>query len=197
MKNKIDEKILRELLSQNESETLEFKRNNSNPENTGKYISALANSSAIFNQQLSFIIWGISDEKEIVGTDFYPESAKYNGGEPFISWLERMLDPRIVIDFENLTIEGKHLVVLIIHMTARRPVAFKGSRYIRSGSAVKNLAEYPEKERNLWRSFDICPFKQEFVRTDCYLKNTLALLEMQDCLMISKYSANSDSKENS
>ena len=46
-----------------ESELLEFKSNKIEPEKLGKYISALANSSAMLNKQFSYLIWGISDKK--------------------------------------------------------------------------------------------------------------------------------------
>lgn len=99
-----------------------------------------------------------------------------------------MLDPRIIIDFRNLIIEGKHIVALSIHMTAGRPVAFKGARYIRSGSSVKNLAEYPEKERELWRSFDARTFEMEFARTDCSPEEIL--MKMEDDFIIEKSDSN-------
>ena len=129
-KLKTSEEKLLKLLTTNEDEIIEYKVNNTDHERIGKYISALANSSALLNRQFSYMIWGIEDEtKEIIGTKFYPKTQKINGGEPFISWLEKLLDPRITITFEEYEIKGK--------------------RYIRSGSSLKNLSDYPEKEREL------------------------------------------------
>ena len=82
------------------------------------------------------MIWGVTDEREFIGTHFNPKSKKV-GGEPFISWLERLLDPRIIINFEEFKINDHHIVVLIIQMTMSRPVTFKGSRYIRSSSSIR------------------------------------------------------------
>lgn len=58
----MDELKLQELMRLDESELLEFKSNKIEPEKLGKYISALANSSAMLNKQFSYLIWGISDE---------------------------------------------------------------------------------------------------------------------------------------
>lgn len=66
----MDELKLQELMRLDESELLEFKSNKIEPEKLGKYISALANSSAMLNKQFSYLIWGISDDKKIIGTNF-------------------------------------------------------------------------------------------------------------------------------
>ena len=58
----MDELKLQELMRLDKSELLEFKSNKIEPEKLGKYISALANSSAMLNKQFSYLIWGISDE---------------------------------------------------------------------------------------------------------------------------------------
>ena len=165
------------LISQEESEILEFKHNNEDPERIGRYVSALANSSALCRKQFSYLIWGVTDKKEIVGTLFSPKTKKVKEGEPFISWLERLLDPKIIINFEEYDIDGFRIVVLTIQMTVSRPVAFKGERYIRSGSSIKNLAIYPEKERQLWRSFEARSFEREFALTNCSVDEVFSLLD--------------------
>lgn len=181
MENRDSEKLLK-LLTKNEDEIIEYKVNNNDHERIGKYISALANSSAILNRQFSYLIWGIDDDsKEIVGTKFYPKTEKH-GGEPFITWLERMLDPRITIRFEEYDIDQNHVVVLVIHMNAGRPVAFGGDRYIRSGSSLKNLKDYPEKERELWKSFEARSFEKEYAKTACTFDEIKELLDVNSYL---------------
>ncbi len=56
-----------------------------------------------------------------------------------MSKVEKMLEPRITIQFEEYDIDQNHVVVLVIHMNAGRPVAFSGDRYIRSGSSLKKF----------------------------------------------------------
>ena len=64
-------------------------------------------------------------------------------------------------------------------MTVGRPVAFKGTRYIRSGSSLKNLAEFPEKERLLWKSFEARTFEKEFALTNCSTDDLISLLDCE------------------
>ena len=190
----MNENIFKKLISQEESEILEFKVNNEDPERIGKYVSALANSSAILTRQASYLIWGVTDERNIVGTTFKP-MAKKVGGEPFISWLEKNLDPRIVITFHELNVENLDVVILVIQMNAGRPVAFKGKKYIRSGSSVKDLAGYPEKERELWRSFNARTFEREFAKTNCKSQDIFNLLETTTYLRMLGYPIDSSEEK--
>lgn len=157
-------------------------------------MSALANSAAMLSKQFAYMIWGISDKKEVIGTKFHPETEK-KGGEPFISWLERMLDPKIFIEFKSLIVDDKPIVALVIHMTAGRPVAFNGERYVRSGSSVKNLSQYPEKERELWRSFDSRTFEREFARVNCTNDDIFRVLDVQAYLTMLAYPTDSEPDE--
>lgn len=53
----------------NETEWLEFKHDNYDPEMIGKDISALANGAALKEKSCAYMIWGIDNEThEIVGT---------------------------------------------------------------------------------------------------------------------------------
>ena len=191
----MDEEQLKYLIQQNESETIEFKKDNASPEKIGKYISALANSAAMLGKPEAYLIWGVDDDtKEIVGTQFKPKEKK-KGGEPFITWLERNIDPRLVIKFEEMKLNEKWVVILIIHMTVSRPVSFQTQRYIRSGSSIKNLSDYPEKERALWKSFNSVSFEKEFAKTDCNIDDVFDLLEIQKYLEMLNYSPLSTPEE--
>lgn len=44
-----------------ETEWLEYKMNNENPQMIEEYISALSNSAAICNREKAYLIWGIND----------------------------------------------------------------------------------------------------------------------------------------
>ena len=37
----------------------------------------------MLNKQISYLIWGISDEKKIIGTNFFPYEEKINGKKAF------------------------------------------------------------------------------------------------------------------
>lgn len=64
--------LVRELSKMNsETEWVEFKCNNKDPERIAKYISGLSNSATLWEKPKGYLVWGIdNDTHEIVGTDF-------------------------------------------------------------------------------------------------------------------------------
>ena len=54
-----------------ETSWVEFKHNNTSPEEIGTYLSALSNAAALDGKENAFVVWGVEDgSREIVGTDF-------------------------------------------------------------------------------------------------------------------------------
>ncbi len=52
-----------------ETEWVELKENNADPQDVGEYISALANAAALVGKAHGYIIWGVNDDThEVVGT---------------------------------------------------------------------------------------------------------------------------------
>ena len=144
----------------NETEWVEFKKDNSAPNEVGEYISALSNSAALAGKNRGYVVWGIDDgTHDIVGTGFSASNTKV-GNENLQNWLLRILEPKINFEFHPVSIDGMHLVILEIHAAYRHPVRFNGQEYIRIGSYKKKLKDFPEKERELWRVFDTTPFEQ-------------------------------------
>ena len=95
-----------------ETPWVEFKENNTNPEDIGEYISALANMAALHGKAAGYLIWGIRDgTHELVGTSFSPSTAK-KGNEDLEAWLTRLLSPRVQFKFSESVHNGKTLVVL-------------------------------------------------------------------------------------
>ena len=142
-----------------ESEWVEFKVNDAEPQAIGEYISALANSAALVGQAFAYLVWGVhNDDHAIVGTHFDPHAARV-GNEELESWLLRLLEPKIDFRFFRVEIEGHSVVLLEIGRAVRHPVRFSGQEFIRVGSYKKKLKDYPEKERALWRIFDQTPFE--------------------------------------
>lgn len=142
-----------------ETEWVEFKVNQSDPNQVGEYISALANSAALCEKAFAYMVWGITDElHEIVGTNFNPALRKV-GNEELENWLQRSLEPQIQFSFYQLSIGGLEVVILEVPKTFHAPVQFKGQEFIRIGSYKRKLREFPERERLLWRSFQLTPFE--------------------------------------
>ena len=142
-----------------ETEWVEFKQNNSAPEEIGEYLSALANSAALVGKAFAYLVWGINDESHaIIGTTFSPTGTKV-GNEELENWLLRLLTPKIHFRFFEIVIEGSRVVLLEIGRAFRHPVQFQGQEFIRVGSYKKRLKDFSEKERELWRIFDQTPFE--------------------------------------
>lgn len=142
-----------------ETEWIEFKVDNSGPEELGEYISALANSAALEGQAFGYLVWGIDDAThDVVGTSFVPAAAKM-GNEELENWLLRLLEPKISFRFFELDAEGKHVVLLEVARASREPARFRGQEFVRVGSYKKRLKDHPERERALWRLFDQTPFE--------------------------------------
>jgi len=144
-----------------ETEWVEFKHNNDDPQPMGEYISALANSAALLGKQSAYLVWGVSDAGHAqVGTSFFPSKARHKQQE-LESWLLQKISPKIHFEFLEFDIDEKHFVILEIAAANHTPVQFDGAEYIRVGSYKKKLKDHPAKERALWRSFDHVPFEQQ------------------------------------
>lgn len=170
--------LLKELCKlPNETEWVEFKHNNADPEEIGGYLSALANSTSLLGKVNAYLVWGVDDQSHhVIGTTFRPRSAKV-GNEELENWLLRLLSPKINFRFHELQV-GDHLVVLCeIGAAFRHPVQFKNTEYIRVGSYKKKLKDFPEKERELWRVFDKTPFEQGIAAEGVSSEEVLKLLD--------------------
>ena len=78
-----------------ETECIEFKDNNDNPETIGEYISALSNSATLMSVAKAYLIYGVKDKTlEMIGTKFYPKEAK-KGNAELESWLHQLLNKNI------------------------------------------------------------------------------------------------------
>src|SRR5581483_4345047 len=144
---------VKELLAlSDETEWVEFKHNNEEPQEIGEYISALSNSAALHRQASGYMVWGIEDRTHaILGTHFKPHKKKGAGNDDLEPWLARLLSPRIQFKINEGTLEGKPIVLFEIQPANSTPVAFQGREWIRIGSHKKPLKDYPEKERELWQ----------------------------------------------
>ena len=105
--------LVRELIKlPSETEWIEFKGNNKDPQMIGEYISALSNSAALCERPKAYLLWGVQDDThEIVGTHFQYRKMK-KGNEELEAWLSRMLLPRINFRFYEIKMD-KGMVVLL------------------------------------------------------------------------------------
>ena len=160
-----------------EAEWIEFKVNYKSPDSIGEYVSALANGAALSGKQFGYLVWGVADDsREIVGTRFDPMTTKI-GNEELENWLLTLLSPRINFRFYQVIIESNPVVLLEIERASTQPVRFRGQEFIRIGSYKKKLKDFPEKERQLWRSFDQTPFEKRVAMERVDASDVLELLD--------------------
>jgi len=152
--------VFRRLLAEpRETEWLEWKENNADPQEIGEYISALANSSALHGSRHGYLIWGVDNQShELVGTAFRPETMRVQR-QDLEHWLATQLRPRTFFSFRTFDSDGRHFVILEIEAASGSPVAFKQVEYIRVASHKKRLTDHVDYERRLWRVFDKHPFE--------------------------------------
>jgi predicted HTH transcriptional regulator len=148
--------------------------------------SALSNSSCLHKTKQGYLIFGINDERKIVGTNFEPKKCKGKGNEPLESWILRLLNPRI--DFE--IIEGicneKKIVVFKIDSAKKSPTRFNGIEYVRIGECKKLLKDYPEKEKNIWKLLNDIKFEDEIALEKINENDLLNLIDYQKYFSLMK-----------
>jgi ATP-dependent DNA helicase RecG len=144
--------LLSRLLQEpNESEWIEFKVNNVDPERIGQNISAIANGAMLSDRDRGFIIYGVEDKtRKKVGTKLRLKELTIGGGVNFENWISNLIEPRLTIELLDLEEDGLNFSILCVEATYDRPVKFKGTEYIRIGENTKKLSEFPNKERALW-----------------------------------------------
>ena len=164
---KIEEqyKLLEELLvlaqyrkNAGETEWLEFKTNIGESrcsityDGVGNYISGLSNSACLKYKSHGYLVLGVEDATwKVVGTNLQMPTAKY-GNQDYELWLRRNCSPMVPFEIEEFDYEGKHIVIFEIQAAVGEPVNFKGVAYVRVGSNLTKLKDFPDFVRRIYNS---------------------------------------------
>src|SRR5690606_26114091 len=145
----------------------------------GKRISALANGAAIHNQDYGYLVFGVEDETHIIkGTSFKPKHHK-KGNEELEHWLAQRLDPRIDFRIHEFAYDAqRNMALFVIPSAHNKPVDFSHVPYIRVGSITRKLAEFPEKERKIWRKSGK-PYELEIAKDTLSAADVIRLLSTE------------------
>ena len=96
-----------------ETEWLEFKHNNTDPQEIGEYLSALANEACLCNKARGYLVFGIDDiTHDVVGTHFDPYINKGKGNQDFLPWLGALLQPNPGVDVHVVAHPDGRVVLL-------------------------------------------------------------------------------------
>lgn len=144
-----------------ETEWLEFKENNDQPELIGEYLSALSNSACLHNQSYGYLVYGIRNKThKVVGTNFKPHSTKGKGNEDLEPWLALLLSPRVDFHIYEYDYDGNPIVLFRVDATRNTPVEFSGEAFIRINEHKHKLRKFKEKERKIWKMTPPTPFEE-------------------------------------
>jgi len=194
MAEKEFESLIEELISYGcENEWIEFKESNSESHLIGEYISALSNSACLHKMKQGYLVYGINNHCEIVGTDFEPKKEKGKGNENLENWLLKLLNPRIDFEIIEGNYKGNKIVVFKIDSTKKIPVGFDGIEYIRVGEYKKLIKEYPEKERKLWKTLNEVVFEDGIALDKIEEKDLWELLDYTSYFSLMKLGLPSNS----
>lgn len=173
-------KLLDSLVNQpKESEWVEFKVNNSSPQEIGERLSALSNGASLHNQPNGYLVFGVEDNtQQIVGTKFHPKTTK-KGNEELEHWLAQRLNPRIDFRIYEFQYNNKHIALFRIPSSAGQPVRFSNKAYIRVGSITRDLNDFAEKEKKIWRKDQEKSFEEGIVLDKLTAEDVIHLLDCQ------------------
>jgi ATP-dependent DNA helicase RecG len=180
-------RLLSELLTLGrETEWVEYKVNNSNPQEIGEYIAALSNSACYHDREKAYLVYGVEDATfQVVGTQFKPYQEKI-GSQELENWLATQLSPAIDFTINEVMFSGKQVVVFIIDATRQMPVSFKGKAFIRIGSYKKSLDDHPERERKIWNHTNRYSFEKATAIEGLVGDNALLLVDYQGYLDLTR-----------
>ena len=147
MYNDSDIKLIRALCGlPHETQWLEFKSNNFDPDMIGKDISALANSAALIDRPCSYMLWGVDNAThEICGTNEDLQTLKV-GNEELSNWLSHLLSDNTLFTSRTVNIDGQNVLLLEISKSIGKPSTFKKEAYIRIGSITRKLKDVSQTE---------------------------------------------------
>ena len=119
-----------------ESEVVEFKeaRSNYSFNDIGKYFSALSNEANIRGFQEAWLIFGISDDKKYVGTEFRKQGSLQNLKKEIVKGTNERLT---FLEIYELTMEKCRIIVFQIPPAIRGiPTTWQGAAYAREHESV-------------------------------------------------------------
>jgi len=91
---------------------VEFKVNQFEPDNVGKYVSSLSNSAIIAEKDHAYLVFGVENETHaVVGTTVNLDRRKV-GSEPYLLWLNKYLDPHIRVQHHRFEYGDKQVEIL-------------------------------------------------------------------------------------
>lgn len=156
----LKEKIIR-LMDIFENEVIEFKeaRSNYSFNDIGKYFSALSNEANLRGLQEAWLVFGISNQKEIVGTEFRKQGGLHNLKREIVNGTNERLT---FMEIYELTLNKCRIIAFQIPPAIRGiPTTWQGAAYAREHESVSPL---PMNKVDLIRSQIGMDWSKEIVK---------------------------------
>jgi len=131
---------LNELLQNSEAELLEFKeaKENYDFKKLGKYFSALSNEANLLGREDAWLIFGIKDDKTVVGTKYRANSEALHSLKNEIA--NKMSNRITFKEIYEVMVEDKRVILFQIPSApVGLPVSFDGHYYGRDGESINAL----------------------------------------------------------
>src|SRR5690606_19893536 len=159
-----------------ESEWVEFKGDNWNPDKLGSNISALSNAALLEGKRYGYIVYGIEDKTHTIkGTNFDPDKTKIKSQE-IENYIATQLQPRTSFSIIKHNVNDLNVVIFQINTPIGHPLRFKGIAYIRVGSYTKELKDHSDREARLWKKLNKEVFEKKLATS--YMNATDALTKI-------------------
>lgn len=170
-----------------ETDWVEFKVSTFDADNTGKYVSGLANAAMLHREKLAYMVWGVEDgTHRIVGTSVRL-AAKEVGSENFLFWLNKWTKPKININHVKFDVDGKHIEMLVIEPGYQQPVSFNDKEFIRVATSLLPLSQHTEKQRALWQITSSYSFEHSTIAGHMAPADILARFDVNGMLKLLNY----------
>jgi ATP-dependent DNA helicase RecG len=130
-----------------ENEVMDFKeaKDGYNFEKLGRYYSALANEANLRGVEVAWLVFGVNDNREIVGTSFRRQTKELHGLKHDIA--QQTTNNVSFVEIHEVQENGKRVLLFEIPAAPQAmPVAFKGHYYGRDGESLVPLT-LPKLER--------------------------------------------------
>ena len=153
---------IKNMIENTENEVVEFKeaRTNYSFNDMGKYFSALSNEANIRDSQEAWIIFGVADNKEIVGTEFRKMKGSLQSLKKEIT--NGTNEKLTFLEIYELNINGHRIIAFQIPPAIRGiPTTWKGAAYAREH---ESLCPLPMNKLDLIRSQTGVDWSKEIVK---------------------------------
>lgn len=188
--------ILRKLLSMPaESELVEFKEANDSfdSDKLGKYFSALSNEANLKGVEEAWLVFGVNNAQEIVGTAFRSDPAKLQSLKKEVA--DHATNRLTFREIHETFHESKRVILFEIPPAiAGHPTAWKGHYYGRDGESLGPL-NTDERHRIEGRALAQPVFERGIAFPNASIPHVLELLDWQKYFALCDYPEPTDAQE--